>query len=155
SQARSGAPSAVWRLIGPFGNLVFVNSFANTTTSDVGPLTLGAAGPYTLLLEGAVTDTAAGTYTFNVAPQGNTPPALPTGTPLTLGTTVSDTIAAAGEQDRYIFTLAQPTLLYFDALTNNANLNWALAGPTGTAVSARPFTSSDGFTFFSTPALNL
>src|SRR5262249_56366487 len=44
---------------------------------------------------------------------------------------------------------------YFDALTNNANLNWTLAGPTGTVVSARPFTSSDGFNFSSTPALNL
>src|SRR5262249_58508605 len=69
SQARTGAPGASWRLIDPYGHQVFNRSFADTISSDIGPLTLGPAGPYTLLLEGAVADTAAGTYTFNVAPQ--------------------------------------------------------------------------------------
>src|SRR5207244_2560613 len=75
------------------------------------------------------------TYTFNVTPT------TVTTTPLTLGSTVSGALATPGEQDRYSFTLAGATLLYFDALTNNNNLTWTLTGPAGTAVSSRAFTT--------------
>ena len=74
-QARSGG-SARWRLLDPYGNGVsgFDGNSFNSTTSDVGPLTLGAAGTYTLLLEGQVTETESGSYTFLADLQGNVPP---------------------------------------------------------------------------------
>src|SRR5262249_12274532 len=56
---------------------------------------------------------------------------------------------------RYSFTLGSASLLYFDSLTNNGNLNWTLAGPAGTAVSNRSFTGSDGFGVFANPALSV
>src|SRR5207249_2123915 len=143
-QARSNGGSSRWRLVDPYGNVLFNRLFGDTTTADVGPTTLAQAGAYTLLLEGATSDTGSGTYTFLVVPQGNTPPAPPPpSTPLTLGGTVNASISAAGEQDRYSFTLAGAALLYFDGLTNNGNLTWTLTGPAGTAVTNRPFSASD------------
>ena len=64
-------------------------------------------------------------------------------------------MAAPGEQDRYTFTLAAPSLLYFDSLTNNANLRWSLSGPSGTPVSNRTFTTSDGSGISGNPVLSL
>ncbi|MHB8861524.1 MAG: putative Ig domain-containing protein [Pirellulaceae bacterium] len=150
AQTSSGG-NAAWRLIGPYGNILFNTNLSN----DVNTLTLSQPGSYTLLLEGAIGNTGSVSYTFNVQPQGNVPPPPLTGTPLTLGTTVSDSIDVAGEQDRYLFTLAAPSLLYFDALTNNGNLNWTLVGPAGTAVNNRPFNFSDGPTSSGNPVLNL
>jgi RHS repeat-associated protein len=155
-QARSNGGLSRWRLVDPYGNNVFNTTFNSTTSSDVSTLTVSQPGSYTLLLEGAITDTGSGSYTFLVVPQGNVPlPPPPTSTPLVLGTTASDSISAAGEQDRYSFTLGSASLLYFDSLTNNGNLNWTLVGPAGTAVSARSFTASDVGTLAGSPALNL
>ena len=149
AQAVNGG-SAGWRLADPYGNILFDTFFGN----DVN-VTVAQPGSYRLLLEGAIGNTASVGYTFNVQATGNTPPTPPTGAPLTLGTTVSDSIAVAGEQDPYLFTLAGPSLLYFDALTTNGNLNWTLAGPAGTAVNARPFSQSDGSFVSGNPVLNL
>ena len=81
-----------------------------------------------------------------IVPQGNTPPPpAPPSTPLTLGSIVNESIAVTGEQDRYTFTLDSASLLYFDSRTNDSRFQWTLTGPAGTAVSARAFTSSDGF----------
>ena len=59
------------------------------------------------------------------------------------------------EQDRYTFSLAAPSLLYFDSLTNNANLRWSLTGPGGTPVSNRAFTGSDASGISGNPVLSL
>ncbi len=71
---------------------------------------------------------------------------MPTGTPLALNTLVSDSIAAAGEVDNYVFTISSATTVYFDSQTNNSML-WSLFGPQGTFVNNRAFTSSDGGQF--------
>src|SRR5262249_28779649 len=103
-------------------------------------------GTYTLLMEGLIGDTGTGTYTFNVSSSAIT------STPLALGSTVNGTLATPGSQDRYTFTLAGSTLLYFDSLTNNFNLNWTLTGPAAPAVNARDFTSGANNTVISVPA---
>src|SRR5262249_43541156 len=64
AQARTGAPGATWRLIDPYGNVLF-----NTGFADVATLTLAQAGSYTLLVEGRISDTGTGSYAFNVQPQ--------------------------------------------------------------------------------------
>ena len=64
-------------------------------------------------------------------------------------------MSAPGEQDRYTFTLAAPSRLYFDSLTNNANLRWSLSGPAGTPVSNRTFTTSDASGISGNPVLSL
>jgi len=56
---------------------------------------------------------------------------------------VAGRIDHPGQRDLYTFTLADSTRLYFDSLTNNANLTWTLVGPRGTVVSGLPFTGSD------------
>ena len=66
-QARTGASRAAWRLVDPYGNILFNTSF----NSDVNTLTLAQPGSYTLLLEGFIFDTGSGSYTFNVQPMGN------------------------------------------------------------------------------------
>jgi hypothetical protein len=153
--ARTNGGNSRWRLIDPYGNVLFNTSFNSTTSSDVATTTLTQAGNYALLIEGSLRDTVSGTYTFNVVPQGNVPQPPPTGAALVLGTTVSNAISVAGEQDRYILTLAQASLLYFDALTNNGNLNWTLVGPAGTAVNALGFTTSDSGSASGPSAINV
>jgi RHS repeat-associated protein len=146
----SGTPSAAWKLVDPYGNVLFN---AGLKTSE-GPLTLLATGTYYLLIEGGIADTGTGTYSFNVEFQGNVPPIF-SGTPLTLGSTVDGTLSTAGQQDHYIFTLAASAQLYFDSLTNNSNIRWSLSGPAGAAVSNRSFANSDASGLSGDPVLTL
>ena len=126
-----------WRLIDPYGNVLFNAVFDNTSAADAEQPALTQSGTYTLLLEGNIGDTA-GNYTFNVRP------IVTTSTPLTIGNVVSGAIATAGQQDRYTFTLPGAALLYFDSLANIGNLSWTLTGPTGPVVSTRDFINGDG-----------
>ena len=116
AQAHGADRQCLWRLIDPYGNVLFQKGFDSRAASDVDVLTLAQPGTYTVLMEGYIGDTGAGTYTFNVSPDPLTT------RPLTLGGTVSGALATPGGQDRYTFTLPGAALLYFDALTNNFNL---------------------------------
>ncbi|HEV3341679.1 MAG TPA: putative Ig domain-containing protein, partial [Pirellulales bacterium] len=138
-----GAGAASWKLIDPYANVLFSTGLAN----DAGRLTLSADGTYTLLIEGGPADTGTDNYSFNVAPITDTTQAL------TLGSLVNGSMATPGELDRYTFSLANSSLLYFDSLTNSANIQWSLSGPAGIAVSNRPFNLSDGPFFTPMPAL--
>ncbi|WP_292430542.1 LEPR-XLL domain-containing protein [Methylobacter sp.] len=138
--SQSLSNTAYWRLLDPYGQLVFGPDYMG---SDRGSITLIQTGIYTLLTEGSIGTTGTTNYQFNVVYQGNTPIApLPTGTALTLGTTVAGVLPSA-QADFYSFTLNSDASVYFDALTNNYLLNWTLVGPRGTVVSARDFVSSD------------
>ena len=53
------------------------------------------------------------------------------------------------------FTLDAATTVALDAQTNNANLRWSLAGPSGAIVANRAFTATDGSALAGTPALRL
>jgi hypothetical protein len=59
--------------------------------------------------------------------------------PLTFGETISGNIAP----NRYSFSLASESQLYFDALTYS-NFKWSLEGPSGLVVNSRSFTATDG-----------
>jgi hypothetical protein len=143
--------SVYWRLIDPYGDVLFTDRMG----SDAGQLTLLATGEYTLLIEGGVGDTGTTGYSFNVAFLGNVPPPPPVGTPLNLGSTVTGTLSTPGEQDSYLFTLPAAGLFDFDALTNNASLQWSLSGPDGTPVSDLSFTRSDAGSGPQDPVLSL
>ena len=96
------------------------------------------AGTYTLLVEGYIGDPGGGSYSFNIVPLTDGLQAL------TLGIIVNGAISSPGQHQQYTFTLATPSRLYFDALTNNYSLTWSLDGPTGNVVNGRSFTASDG-----------
>lgn len=134
-QGRSGFNTApAWRLVDPFGALVFSDGSFNASST----LTLRAGGTYTLTIEGDVSDAAtSGSFSFLVIPVVNASGAMP------LGTLVSADLAV-GQEITHAFTLNQPTLLYFDSLTDRGDLHWTLSGPAGTVVNRRAFAYSDG-----------
>ena len=149
SVATAGATNDIWRLVDPFGDIVA----SQPLNTNLGTVTLIASGTYTLLTESSIVNSSDATYTIHAAFLGNTPPTT-SGTPLTVGTAINGTLATASQKGAYTFTLASNSLLYFDSLTNNPNLNWSLAGPAGSAVSSRVFNGSDGASI-SNPVLNL
>ena len=105
--------------------------------NDVDTFTLAQSGTYTLAVEGRVYDThASGTYSFNLLPV-----TYPTNS-LIVGTTISNTIATRGVRQYYTFTLANPSTLYFDALTNS-DFYWRLDASWGQVLDWRSFSSSD------------
>jgi hypothetical protein len=117
------AQSTTWRVIGPAGTVVFG---ANGLGQDSGPDTLTQTGTYTLMVEGNVNQTGASDYSFTVFP------VTTTATALSLGQTVAGTLATPGATNQYNFTLAQPTRVLFDSLTNRSDLQWSLTGSPAT-----------------------
>ncbi|HLF95978.1 MAG TPA: CARDB domain-containing protein, partial [Methylococcaceae bacterium] len=145
-QSLSNAWATGWRLLDPYGRVVFGPGWMSN--GDVGPLTLSHSGVYTLLIEGAASSIGTTDYVFNVDPRGNVPVApLPAGTPLAMGSTVAGVLSTGGQQDYYSLTLASDTRIYFDSFTNNYSINWSLTGPRGTVVSNRSFNQSDSLDF--------
>ncbi len=138
--SQSLSNTAYWRLLDPYGQLVFGPNYMG---SDTGSIILTQTGLYTLLAEGYIASAGTTNYQFNVVYKGNTPIApLPTGTALTLGATMAGVLPST-QADYYSFTLDSDTSVYFDALSNNSNVNWTLTGSRGVVVSARSFTGSD------------
>ena len=141
----SNPASIFYRLLGPDGTAIFRGgSLANSE-----PIDLQFSGNYKLLVEGSVGNLETENYTVNVAFLGNTPRDPFEGQTLTLGQTANETIANEGSPDLFTFELAERTAVYFDALTDNANLQWSLEGPRGTLVDSRSFNASDSFNGFS------
>ena len=136
SQGLTGGTSTYWSLADPYGRPVFENNYAGY---DAGLRTLPVSGTYTLILDGHNPADTLSTYAFTVERRGNTPPPPVTGASVGLGTVVQGTLAVAGEVDPYVFTLATPTRLVFDALTNDYALTWSLRGPRGIEASNQSF----------------
>ncbi|HAV62349.1 MAG TPA: hypothetical protein DCY13_08305, partial [Verrucomicrobiales bacterium] len=139
--------SPYWRLVDPYGKIVWATHF-----NDVNNVTLPATGNYTLMVEGTISGGSATSYSFQLLPQGGTPPPAFTGTPLTLGAGITNVLATAGTTNAFTFTLAQPTRLYFDSLTNNSNLRYSLHGPPGVVASTRGVSGGINGDLHSVPA---
>jgi hypothetical protein len=141
----TGINNASWRLIDPFGNVLFTNNFV----TDNDTITLPQTGTYFVVVEGR-RNAGSGTvpYVFNVQPVNNS------NTLLTFGTTVSSTIGVAGESDDYTFTLGAPVRVAMDVMTDSAAFQWSLHGPGGALlVNNENFQSTDSFD--GNPVLNL
>lgn len=124
-----------WRLLDPYGRTVVDRTHMN---NDLGEMTLGIDGSYTLLIEGRAYTTGTASYSFNVALIDDT-----VTQPMTLDAVVVGRIAQAGLRDNYTFTLDADTRVLFDSLTYDYYLLWSLTGPGGTVVSNRRFEYSD------------
>ena len=146
AQSYSGTYNDYWRLLDPYGGVVFGPSYF---PYDVDVLTLNFNGTYTLLLEGYVYDSAPASYSFNIQPVSDDAASL------VVGALVSGSIAHAGQLDRYTFTLGEATKLYFDSLSADPSISWSLSGPRGTEVSSRSFVYSDSATLSGNPILDL
>jgi hypothetical protein len=138
-QQALAVPGPIWRLIGPYGDQLFFRSMSDFDASPV-----PSTGTYTLLIEGQPGATAANAYAFNIVKLDNTPPASPTGAPLTLGDRVSGTLTSPSQRDNYTFTLAADQWLIFDSQTN-ISITWSLTGPRGAEVTNRNLISTDSF----------
>jgi hypothetical protein len=119
----SGATPYV-RLIDPYGGVTYSYNFGYS-----GTITLPVSGTYHLLVEGQINSNTPSSYGFNVSYLAKGTIAVPTGTALTLGALTSGAISTAGQQNNYVFTITNPTNVYFDSLTNSGSLTWSLTNP--------------------------
>jgi CARDB/Domain of unknown function DUF11 len=106
-------------------------------------------GPCTLFIEDWNGTGAPAGYEFALTPIVNGLQAL------TMGASTAGSIYSPGRTQVYTFTLAHPTTLDFDALTNAYNVQWQLNGPWGQVSGWRPFSQSDaasGYSAFFVPA---
>ncbi|MFO1022820.1 MAG: Ig-like domain-containing protein [Planctomycetales bacterium] len=116
-----------WQLIDPYGHQVSTAS-RYLVQGDLGTLTMPSTGMYSLLIEGSPSNPGtAGDYAFNVVPVITNPVI-----PLTLGETISGTIATPGSSETYSFSLGSKSRLYLDSLTPDEGFVWTLKGPSGT-----------------------
>ncbi|MEP7300698.1 MAG: LamG-like jellyroll fold domain-containing protein, partial [Caldimonas sp.] len=129
-----------WRLVDPIGVLLF----GPEPFDDRAVITLAMTGTYFVFVEGAVGDSAVTGYTFNLDLQGNTPPLPLTGAAISFGSAVDGEIAAAGEADDYVFTIAGPTRLVFDGRGTDPSFGWRIDGPRGLEVARGIATDSFG-----------
>ena len=113
---QSGADTAVWRLLDPYGRPVFGPSRAESQTG----ITLGATGTYVLVIKGTLNASSVATVKFASSLDSHTDPVPLTGIAITLGTAVSDSFSAANGENDYVFTVAAGARLYFDSLSTDS-----------------------------------
>ncbi|MBL9167083.1 MAG: putative Ig domain-containing protein [Verrucomicrobiales bacterium] len=126
-----------WRLIDPYNRETFSRGFATEP-----PLTLGVSGEYTVLVEGYVSNQEAMRYSFLPEFLGNTPPPPLPGTPYTLNQVIAGELVNASTNS-YHFTLAEETRVLVDSLTNSANVQLWMEGPSGVAVNHSTLNNSE------------
>ena len=141
----SASSTVYWRLVDPYGREVLFTNF-----SDLEGQELGVTGTYTLLIEGYVFNGATPvTYSFNIVKQTDVTSAL------VLGARVDAAITQPGQQQRYTFTLANDTDIYFDSLTYDTQLSWSIVSARGTELAPRAFYASDGSSIATSPVYHL
>ncbi|MGB3802622.1 MAG: LamG-like jellyroll fold domain-containing protein, partial [Sphingopyxis granuli] len=149
--ATSSDYSIGWRLFDPFGRQVTnANYLHGTSTVD-----LRVTGTYTLAIEQRVGAAPIG-YGFRVNLTEHVAlPDISGGALFQPGDTLSGTLVAGGEPGLHRFTVAGPTRLTFDSLTNDSGKTWTLLGPNGVEVSSRSFSASDGTSISGSAVIDL
>lgn len=137
SEQIDGPRNARWRLVDPFGRIVFSTGLQ----TDVLRQRLEFTGSYTLLVEGQINDTQPGTYQFTVHRIDETR------MPLTLGDVTSGSIDVGGDVDFYSFTVDSASRFHFDSLTPLSLVTWSLTGPAGRLFNAVEFSQAESGTF--------
>lgn len=122
-----GGSTPRWRAYDPQGGQLFATTF-NSASDDGGLFTAGKTGSYSLVFEGDLNQTVANDLDFVVNLIDESPQAVdPSG-----GTAhLMGDISVAGDVDVFTFTLSQDTPIFFDRITNNSLLRYALTGPNG------------------------
>lgn len=139
----SEIPNARWELHDPLGKIVHYSSPMQEGTLYVIEA-LERSGTYTLLITGLdiydeeggeEEDVDAEEYEYSFSLYAITAPVTQS---LSLGETVSGSIATPGASQTYSFSLTDRSYVYLDSLTADSNVNWKLTGPietlTGTFV---------------------
>ena len=113
-------------LYSPSGSQVFSRWLSDQITT---PITLTETGQYTLRLDGSGENTD--TYNFSLVDLGQVASVTGlTGTPITLGNTVSGSISNTSQVDAYTFTGTVGQQLFYDVLGRDS-INFRFFDPTG------------------------
>ncbi len=83
-------------------------------------------------------------YSFQITQVSFEEPPAIVSTPLTLGATVTGTIAEADEEDIYPFTVSSGQRIYFDGIESDSSINASLISPSGENVFFSSNVRSDG-----------
>ncbi len=118
-----------YTLLDPDGAPVFEGNWTDDVY-DPGRLTLATGGDYTLVFDGqneAVQDYAFAIYTVPAeSEEAISVPTAPEG--------IQGRISTPGEIDRYTFEAEAGTELYFDSLSGNTDVRYALLDPDGAMI---------------------
>lgn len=136
----TGSIGSYYRILDQNGSEVVART---NLISDRLNQTLSLGGTYYLLVEPRYNNTDVDDWSIDINFVQNNGPTSFTGTALTVGDTISGTLATAGQVDGYTFTVTERSNYYFDSLTNTSSIRWTLNGPTGNLVSNRRFSFSD------------
>ncbi|MEL7496446.1 MAG: putative Ig domain-containing protein [Planctomycetota bacterium] len=146
-ESTSDRTGALYKVIDPYGDVVVVSPSGRLDPLS-SPFSVANSGTFTLLVEGKRNNVDNDTYTLNLH---TISPAFEV---LTLGEIARATIETPGDEAKFTFSIADRKLVHFDSLFNSRDVNWTLAGPSGTVVDSRRFNSSDSFTI-NDPILDL
>ncbi len=136
--------NALWQLRDRFDRQLF---YAGLSQDQF--LTLEAGGEYRLWVQGYVHENAPVPYSFVARTVADTSEAI------TVGSTVTRTLAMPGQTRRFTFSLASPKRLYFDVLSSGGSTRWRLDGSDGQVSDWKSFAGTDshnGLSMFDLPA---
>ncbi|MBK7999158.1 MAG: putative Ig domain-containing protein [Verrucomicrobia bacterium] len=127
------------KFYGPEGLLM--SQFQVTSDADV--FTVPYTGTHLVSVEGRYSDNnPSGTFVFLLQP------VVDATNNFAVGSTVNGVVTAPGQRQYHRFTLAAPTRVVFDSLTNRT-FRWSLSGPSGVIVSQRALDNTDSYEFAS------
>jgi large repetitive protein len=110
------------QLISPSGQNIVYNGNNSGVGLDGVPFTLTESGNYQIIIDGRAADI--GDYAFRLID-------LSTAPPVTIGTTITDTLTPGIESDVYQINAKAGERLYFDSLQKSTGANWTLYKPNG------------------------
>lgn len=128
--ALTSHPDIDWTLTGPAGIAVDGRPLTSDALEQDESVLALPAGQYELTLDAK--GDATGSYAFQLLVLGEAAPLVP-------GTPVADELSPDGEANLYQFTASPGDQLFFDSLTDLADVHWQLFDPVGEALFSRQF----------------